>query len=118
MKTFGPLYVGKLSYYHRNFLPILEVGKTQETEFPYRKGKCLVFRTPFTKPGFYIGLLFKTSKDPHLLTDEEVDFLLFDALRGRKAWEPEDGAYNEFFETKEVGELDEAFFGKGSQESL
>jgi len=83
MKTFGPLYVGKLNYYHRKPLPIVEVGKTQETDMPYRVGHCLVFRVPFTIPGYYIGLLFKTVKDPEWLTDEEVDEIISKAMRAR-----------------------------------
>jgi hypothetical protein len=98
MKTFGPLYVGKLKYYHKKALPIIEVGSTQETELPYRVGKCLVFRVPFTLPGYYIGLLHKTVDDPHLLTDEDVDLIMAKALKGRTAWEPKDGYYSEFFE--------------------
>lgn len=97
MKTYGPLYVGKLKYYHNNFLPIVEVGTTQETDLPYRRGKCLVFRCPWTKPGFYIGILRKTVADPHLLTDEDVDLIMLDAMRGRTAWTPNDGLYDETF---------------------
>jgi hypothetical protein len=97
MKTLGPLYVGTLQYYHRNLLPIVEVGHTQETEIPFRFGKCLVFRAPFTKPGYYIGLFFKTVKDPHLLTDEDVDLIMMKAMRGRTAWTPNDGLYNDTF---------------------
>lgn len=97
MRTLGPLYVGKLYYYHRKFLPIIEIGKTQETELPLRKGRCLVFRLPFTKPGFYIGILFRTVRDPHMLTDEDVDLLLMNAMRGRTAWTPRDGAYDDVF---------------------
>jgi hypothetical protein len=97
MRTLGPLYVGTLQYYHRNLLPIVEVGHTQETEIPFRFGKCLVFRVPFTKPGYYIGLFFKTVKDPHLLTDEDVDLIMMKAMRGRTAWTPNDGLYNDTF---------------------
>ncbi len=97
MRTLGPIYVGKLNYWHRNFFPIVEVGTTQESEIPFRRGKCLVFRFPYTHPGFYIGLLFKTVQDPRMLTDEDVDLLLMNALRGRKAWEPKDGFYDDVF---------------------
>ena len=97
MRTFGPLYVGKLNYYHRRLLPIVEVGKTQETDLPFRVGHCLVFRVPFTKPGYYAGVLFKTVKDPHLLTDEDIDLLMMNAMRGRTAWTPKDGAYDDTF---------------------
>lgn len=110
MRTFGPLYAGRLEYYHRNFLPIIEVGRTQETDFPYRRGRCLVFRLPFTKPGFYMGILFNTVKDPHLLTDEDVDLLLHEALRSRVAWKPEDGAFDEAF--LQIKDMDEAILRK------
>ena len=73
MKTYGTLYVGKLEYYHRNPLPIVEKGWTQESEYPFRKGKCLVFRLPFTKPGFYIGVWTKGTElyheDDDLITE-------------------------------------------------
>jgi hypothetical protein len=97
MKTFGPLYVGKLKYYHKKFLPIIETGKTQETDMPYRYGHCLVFRCPFTIPGFYAGILFKTVKNPHLLTDEDIDLIIAKAMVGRTAWTPEDGLFDEVF---------------------
>lgn len=97
MKTFGPLYVGKLRYWHTKLLPILEVGNTQETDSPFRRGKCLVFRFPFTTPGYYIGVFRKAVKDPSLLTDEDIDLLMAKAMRARKAWAPEDGLYEEHF---------------------
>jgi hypothetical protein len=97
MKTFGPLYVGTLQYWHKKALPIIELGTTQEIEEPYRKGKCLVFRLPFTHPGYYAGVLFKGVEDPQLLTDEDVDDIMAKAMRGRTAWTPRDGAYDEFF---------------------
>lgn len=100
MKTLGPLYAGKLRYWHKKALPVLEVGSTQETEHPYRKGKCLVFRAPFTEPGFYLGLFYKKPNIHH--DDEEaIDALLSEAMRGRKAWIPEDGLFDEFFDTPE-----------------
>ena len=96
MKTFGPLYVGTLEYYHKRFLPILEIGSTQETEGRYRKGKCLVFRVPFRKPGYYFGIFYK-----NLFTgypdEDEIDQMLFEAMRSRTAWTPEDGYYDETF---------------------
>jgi hypothetical protein len=93
MHTFGPLYVGKLRYWHKKALPIIEVGSTQETEYPYRKGKCLVFRAPFTEPGYYFGVFYQKPPDD----EDVVDRLFFDAMKGRKAWAPEDGKYDEFF---------------------
>jgi hypothetical protein len=83
MNTYGPLYTGTLKYYHNRFFPILEVGTTQETEFPFRKGKCLVFRAPFTKPAAYIGLLRKTIKHPEELSEEDIDEIMVSAFNGR-----------------------------------
>lgn len=82
MKTYGPLYVGKLEYYHRNPLPIVEVGTTQETEVPFRKGKCLVFRVPFTLPGYYIGVWIH---NPKIMweDDDRIDQLLIEAMKAR-----------------------------------
>lgn len=96
MKSYGPLYVGTLNYWHKKFLPIIEIGTTQETEFPYRKGKCLVFRVPFTIPGYYVGLFYYNPKvDPD--DYEAIDGIYAKAMKGRTAWTPEDGAYDEFF---------------------
>ena len=96
MKTFGPLYVGTLQYYHTRLLPIVEVGTTQETEMPYRLGKCLVFRVPFTKPGYYIGVFYR---NPRIDWDDNdaIDEILFQAMWSRTAWKPEDGDYDEVF---------------------
>jgi hypothetical protein len=97
MKTYGPLYVGTLRYPHKKFLPVTEIGTTQETEIPFRRGKCLVFRAPFTTKSFYVGVLFKTVSDPHLLTDEDIDLIMMNAMKGRTAWTPKDGLYDETF---------------------
>lgn len=81
MKNFGPLYVDKLSYYHKNLLPIVEVGKTIETEWPYRRSRvCLVFRVPFTLPGYVIGLW---RKPEGVVLEEDVDDILAEALNLR-----------------------------------
>lgn len=96
MKSKGPLYVGTLNYYHNRFLPIVEVGHTQETELPFRKGKCLVFRVPFTTTGYYFGILYGGLR-PEAATEETIDELLSHALKARVAWTPKDGAYDEAF---------------------
>lgn len=78
MKSIGPLYVDKIQYYHRNLMPIVEKGWTQETEYPYRKSKvCLVFRFPFTKPGFVLGV-WKSQKE--YIFEEDADRLLSEAM--------------------------------------
>jgi hypothetical protein len=96
MKTYGPLYVGTLQYWHRKILPIVEIGTTQETEMPFKQGKCLVFRLPFTHPGFYIGL-WVNRPDIDWDDDDKIDKLLSEAMKSRTAWKPEDGAYDETF---------------------
>lgn len=96
MKTFGPLYIGTLRYWHKKPLPIVEVGSTTEIEPPFRLGKCLVFRIPFTHPGYYIGLWVKKT---NINQDDEdsIDALLVQAMKGREAWKPEDGLFDEIF---------------------
>jgi hypothetical protein len=97
MKTLGPLYGGTLRYWHKKPFPLIEKGNTQETDFPYRVGHCLVFKVPFTTLGIYGGILFKAVDDPHLLTDEDIDLIMAKALKGRTAWTPKDGLYDETF---------------------
>ena len=71
MLSIGPLYGDVLQYYHRNLFPIIEKGWTQETEHPFRQSKiCLVFRFPFTKPGFVLGV-WERSKG--FVYDEDAD---------------------------------------------
>jgi hypothetical protein len=96
MKNIGPLYVGRLEYWHRKPLPVLEVGSTTETDFPYRLGKCLVFRLPFTHPGYYLGLWVKKT-NIHPDDEDAIDALLSSAMKSRTAWEPEDGFFDEIF---------------------
>ena len=63
MIDIGPLYAQILKYPHRKFLPVFEKGWTNEIDEPYRKGSCLVFRFPFTKPGFVLGVWTKSAQD-------------------------------------------------------
>ena len=80
MKTFGPLYVDNIKYYHKNIFPIIERGWTRETEYPYRSGKCLVLRFPKTIPGLVLGVWTDT---PNISPDNDdaIDDLLKVALR-------------------------------------
>lgn len=92
MKSIGPLYVDVLQYYHRKALPIIEKGWTQEAEYPFRQSKaCLVFRVPFTKPGFVLGLW---KKPDGVVYDEDADDMLAKAL----------GLRDMGLETEEIGE--------------
>ena len=77
MKSIGPLYADVIKYYHRKALPIREKGWTQETEFPYRKSKlCMVFRAPFTHPGFVLGIWNKAE----FIFEEDADDMLATAI--------------------------------------
>jgi hypothetical protein len=87
MKLIGPLYVGTLKYYHRKPLPIIEQGWTQETEHPFRKGKCYVFRAPFTLPGFYIGKWVPGTELNHE-DDDAIDARFAEVLVAKDAETP------------------------------
>lgn len=78
MKSYGPLYADVIQYYHKKFFPIIEKGWTQETQHPYRKSKvCVVFRFPFTHPGFVLGV-WKTNTE--FVFEEDADDRLAAAL--------------------------------------
>jgi len=47
-------YFQKL-YYHTDNPPLFDTETTQEIEYPYRRGACLVTRVPFTKVALVIG---------------------------------------------------------------
>jgi hypothetical protein len=56
MKSIGPLYVDKVVYNILGKKPLSEIGWSQETEEPFRTGKCLVLRVPLTKLAFAFGI--------------------------------------------------------------
>jgi hypothetical protein len=68
MNLIGPLYGQIIKYPHRDALPVFEKGWTHEIEEPYRRGSCLVFRVPFTKPGFVIGKWAESQTEDEALT--------------------------------------------------
>jgi len=68
MESLGPIYVDLVKYGHRRFWPFIETGWSQEIEEPYRKGSCLVFRVPFTRPGFAIGIFTEELPEEEALT--------------------------------------------------
>lgn len=84
MLNIGLLYVTGLKYPHRKPLPVVEKGWTHEIDEPFRRGSCLVFRLPFTKPAFVIGWWHETQAEEDALTaaiwgrklDVSVDELL------------------------------------------
>ena len=41
--------------YPRKNVPLTEIGETQEAEYPWRIGKCRVFRLPFTRRAIAVG---------------------------------------------------------------
>lgn len=68
MLNIGPLYVTGLKYPHRKPLPVVEKGWTHEIDEPFRRGSCLVFRLPFTKPALVIGWWLETQDEDDALT--------------------------------------------------
>jgi hypothetical protein len=68
MLNIGSLYGQVIEYPHRKPLPIVEKGWTHEIDEPYRKGSCLVFRIPFTKPGFVLGWFGESQDETEALT--------------------------------------------------
>jgi hypothetical protein len=84
MLNIGPLYVTGLKYPHRKPLPVVEKGWTHEIDDPFRRGSCLVFRLPFTKPAIVIGWWQEAQAEEDALTaaiwgrklDVSVDELL------------------------------------------
>jgi hypothetical protein len=81
MKSIGPLYGDVIQYYHRNLLPVVEKGWTQETQYPYRKSRvCFVLRVPFTKPGFVLGTWVPVEG---YVFEEDADDMLAKALNLR-----------------------------------
>jgi hypothetical protein len=52
----------KLAYPRRK-VPLTEVGETQEQGFPWRIGKCRVFRLPFSRHAIAFGRW--TGEQPH-----------------------------------------------------
>jgi len=80
----GILYGQVLKYPHRKFLPIVEKGWTHEIEEPFRRGSCLVFRFPFTKPGLVIGIFGAPQEESQALTaaiwGRELDVPLHELL--------------------------------------
>jgi len=84
MINIGSLYGQIIKYPHRNALPIVEKGWTNEIDEPYRKGSCLVFRLPFTKPGLVIGWFGRAQDETEALTaaiwGRELDVTLEELL--------------------------------------
>jgi hypothetical protein len=56
MKThdLGNVYTTRVPYLDKES-PLLEAGWSAEIEFPYRQGRCLAVRVPFTRRGFALG---------------------------------------------------------------
>jgi len=56
MKSLGPLYVDTVTYPIKRFSFVTEIGWSQETDEPFRAGKCFVIKLPFIKTGVAIGI--------------------------------------------------------------
>lgn len=68
MKSFGPLYVDVINYpIYKNY-PIAEIGWTNETEEPFRKGTCLVVKPPLTHKALVLGVWGKSQEESAALS--------------------------------------------------
>jgi hypothetical protein len=95
MKSYGKLYGDVLKYPHNNFFPIVEPGWTKETEEPFRDGKCVVFRLPWTKKGYVLGIWGRPtgkSETQALIEAIEARAIDLDVVRDLHdaVWAPED----------------------------
>ena len=109
------IYFGRLRYPHKKFLPLLEVGKTRETELPFRRGRCLVFRAPWTEKSLYLGLWTSRPKvDPD--DDDAIIDILLDAMNVTWQAKPQVLVEGEDF-VKEERKVGETLFRKSSKKS-
>jgi hypothetical protein len=77
-------YVHRMAYPSTKF-PLSERGFTQEIDFPYRDGKCLVVRIPLTRQAVCVGVWGDDRDEEEALTD---------ALRARTLTDEERDALN------------------------
>jgi hypothetical protein len=61
-------YVHRLAYPSRKF-PLWEKGTTQEIDYPYRDGECLVVRLPLSKQAVCVGRWGEEQDEEEALTD-------------------------------------------------
>lgn len=65
----GRLYATHMRYLTRKGMPLLERGWSNEIEHPFRRGRCLVLRIPFTKFGIVMGLWGRPGDEDTRLQD-------------------------------------------------
>lgn len=73
MFTLGPVYAQRVTYPPKlGLFPLSELGWTNEIEEPFRHGRCVVLRVPFTSFGCGFGIwIDKGLKDPTVYTEEQ-----------------------------------------------
>lgn len=65
----GPkIYAHRMEYPSRDF-PIMERGDTQEIDWPFRTGKAIVARLPFTRRAVVLGVWVGQQFEDEALTD-------------------------------------------------
>ena len=62
-KDVGRFFAHGLTYPSTNF-PLVDRGVTQEIEHPFRLGKSLVLRVPFTRRAVVLGVWGASASDP------------------------------------------------------
>lgn len=69
-KDLGRVYLTSMRYLHRKAAPLIaETGWTAEIEEPYRRGRCLVVRIPFTLRAIVLGLWGQPGTEAQRLAD-------------------------------------------------
>lgn len=64
----GRLFAQRL-YYHSDNPPVFTVTRSQEIESPFRAGRCIVVRLPFTKSAVALGVWLATKPERTALLD-------------------------------------------------
>lgn len=59
----GPRFYAQRLYWHTDNPPLVHVTHTTETEPPFRLGRCLVLRAPFTKVALALGVWVDRAED-------------------------------------------------------
>jgi hypothetical protein len=83
-KEIGRLFTHRFTYPPGKHFPLIDLGSSQEIEYPFRSGRSLVVRIPFTRESVVLGIWGEPEDDP--------DTALQKALR---LWEEEEDVQEE-----------------------
>lgn len=82
----GPLFAQRL-YYHSEHPPLAAFTQSQEIEPPFRAGRCLVLRLPFSKSAVAVGVWLRAKTESSALMDAMGARVVRDnAVRDMEEW--------------------------------